>query len=317
MQNITVNTGNQLPALGLGTWKSKPGEVYDAILEAIKIGYRHFDCAAIYGNEAEIGQALAHAIQKGLVNRQELWITSKLWCNAHHAENVQPALQKTLSDLGLEYLDLYLIHWPIVLQATSMFATKASDLISLDKVPTLETWQALENCAKAGLSKNIGVSNFSTKKLAELLAQTSTIPAMNQIELHPLLQQKEMLNYCQKAGIQLTAYSPLGSKDRAEALRSANEPSLLENPTIIDIANNHNCTPAQVLIKWALQRGTVVIPKSVNPKRLKENFEAQNITLSTEAMEQISTLDKHFRFVSGAFWEVEGSDYTVADLWDE
>lgn len=317
MQNLTLNTGSQLPALGLGTWKSKPGEVYEAILQAIQIGYRHFDCAAIYGNEAEIGKAFQEAFQKGWVTRQELWVTSKLWSNAHHAENVQAALQKTLSDLSLDYLDLYLIHWPVVLQANSMFATKATDLISLKEVPTLETWQALENCVQAGLSKNIGVSNFSVKKLSALLAQTSTPPAMNQIELHPLLQQKEMLDYCKKENIQLTAYSPLGSKDRAAALRSANEPSLLENPTILDIASSHNCTPAQVLIKWALQRGTAVIPKSVNPKRLKENFEAQNINLSSEAMEKISTLDKHFRFVNGAFWAVEGSGYTVANLWDE
>ncbi|MCP4438822.1 MAG: aldo/keto reductase [Aureispira sp.] len=317
MQNLTLNTGSQLPALGLGTWKSKPGEVYQAILQAIQIGYRHFDCAAIYGNESEIGQAFQEAFQKGWVTRQELWITSKLWCNAHHAENVQTALQKTLNDLSLDYLDLYLIHWPVVLQPTSMFAAKASDLIPLKEVPTIETWQALESCVQAGLSKNIGVSNFSVNKLSELLAQTSTTPAMNQIELHPLLQQKEMLDYCKTVGVQLTAYSPLGSKDRAAALRSANEPSLLENTTILDIASTHNCTAAQVLIKWALQRGTAVIPKSVNPKRLKENFEAQELTLSSQAMQEISTLDKHFRFVNGAFWAVEGSDYTVAKLWDE
>lgn len=306
-----------MPALGLGTWKSEPGEVYQAIIDAVKIGYRHIDCAPIYANEAEIGEAFKHLFSTGVLKREDLWITSKLWCNAHATEDVVPALQKTLNDLQLDYLDLFLIHWPVALKPNVMFAQKAEDMISLDEIPTIATWKGMEQCVENGLAKHIGVSNFSVLKLQNLISVANIKPEVNQIELHPLLQQTKMLKYCNQEYIHLTAYSPLGSKDRIPAFKAANEPSLLENPVIVEIAERNNVSTAQVLINWSIARGTSVIPKSVNPKRLKQNFEAENFELSQDDMKKIAKLDRHYRLVNGGFWALEGSTYTVQNLWDE
>ena len=306
-----------MPALGLGTWKSEPGEVYQAVIDAVKIGYRHIDCAPIYANEAEIGQALQFLFTNGIIKREELWITSKLWCNAHATDQVVPALDKTLKDLQLDYLDLFLIHWPVALKPHVMFAQKADDTISLKEIPTIDTWKGMELCVKKGLARHIGVSNFSVPKLKELISQANIKPEMNQIELHPLLQQQSMLDFCNRENIFLTAYSPLGSKDRIPAFKAHDEPSLLENPVISEIANNNNVSTAQVLISWALARGTSVIPKSVNPGRLKQNFESENFELSQSDMNKIAKLDRHYRYVKGEFWAIKGSTYTVQNLWDE
>lgn len=317
MQKLIFANGDTMPAFGLGTWKSKPGEVYTAVRDAIKIGYRHIDCAAIYLNEAEIGNALKDTFAEGLVKREDLWITSKLWSNAHKKEEVIPALKKTLSDLQLEYLDLYLVHWPIAFKSDILAPRTGSDYITLEQIPIIETWRGMEDALKAGLTKHIGVSNFSVKKLKELIALAFDKPEMNQIELHPLLQQKEMYAFCKNENIHLTAYSPLGSKDRHPSLKSADEPSLFENPVIVSIAAKHKATTAQVLIQWAIQRGTAVIPKSTNTLRLKENFDAQVVKLTDSDMEEIGKLDRHYRFLNGENWTTNGSPYTLANLWDE
>ncbi len=306
-----------MPAFGLGTWKSKPGEVYNAVREALKIGYRHIDCAAVYMNEAEIGNALKDSFAEGLVKREDLWITSKLWNNSHKREQVIPALKKTLSDLQLEYLNLYLVHWPIAFKADVLAPRKGSEYITLDEIPLIETWRGMQDALKAGLVKHIGVSNFSAKKLKDLIPQTEFKPEMNQVELHPLLQQNELFSFCKSENIHLTAYSPLGSQDRHFTLKKADEPSLFTNPVIVSIAEKHKCSVAQVLIKWAIQRGTVVIPKSINPQRLQENFDAQFIQLNETEMNEIAALDRHYRFLNGDNWTTFGSPYTVAGIWDE
>ena len=317
MKNLIYKNGDVMPALGLGTWKSNPGEVYYAVLEAIKAGYRHIDCAMIYGNEKEIGKALNKAFSSGLVNREELWITSKLWCNSHGKENVMPALKSTLNDLQLDFLDLYLVHWPVALKPSVLFPEKAEDMLSLEQRPISDTWKGMEGIVSNGLARHIGVCNFSVKKLGELSADATMKPEMNQIEMHPFLQQNSMLEYCKKEGIHLTAYSPLGSPDRVPAMKAENEPSLLENPVIVEIAKEKGCSSAQILINWAMERGTSVIPKSVNPGRIKQNFESVDIKLSGNEMERIAGLDKHYRYVNGGFWALPGSTYTVSNLWDE
>jgi len=317
MKTFTFSNNDKMPALGLGTWKSDPGEVYTAVREAIKMGYRHIDCAALYGNEPEIGQAFSAAFNEGDVKREELWITSKLWNNAHLKDDVCPALENTLKDLQLDYLDLYLIHWPVALRPDVVFPSTEDEFLSLNEVPTSVTWQGMEGCAKAGLTKHIGVSNFSVKKIKELLSACEIRPEVNQIELHPFLQQNGMLEYCNDENILLTAYAPLGSTDRPPQFKAPNEPSLFENPTIVDIAQAKGVSSAQVLLRWAIQRGTSVIPKSVNPGRMKQNLDAASLELSDEEMNKIAALDSQGRFIIGGFWNAPGKGYTLESLWDE
>ncbi|MEM9389122.1 MAG: aldo/keto reductase [Bacteroidota bacterium] len=316
MESYRFRNNNQMPLFGLGTWKSEKGQVFDAVLEALKQGYRHIDCAAIYMNEDEIGEAFTKAFSEGIVKREDLWVTSKLWNTEHQREHVAPALQKTLSDLKLDYLDLYLIHWPVVIRQGVLSPKSADDFQSLEEVPISETWRAMIECVHAGLTRHIGVSNFSIKKLQQMLSE-EIVPEMNQIEMHPLLQQKEMLTFCNEHHIALTAYSPLGSRDRPAGLVKAAEPDLFENEVINKIANAHSCSPAQLLIAWAVNRGTAVIPKSVNPVRLRQNLDAASIALSADEMKQIALLDKHYRYLDGSFWIAEGNSYTLENLWDE
>ena len=305
-----------MPILGLGTWKSKPGEVYAAVKDAIRIGYRHIDCAMIYGNEVEIGNAIRDAINEGQVKRKALWVTSKLWGNAHGRDNVAGALKKTLQDLGLDYLDLYLIHWPIPLKPSAVFPSSAADFESPTEVPIQSTWEGMEDAVSAGLTRHIGVSNFSAKKLRKLLPHCKIKPEVNQVELHPLLQQPELVAYCASQGIHITAYSPLGSSDRPEFVKAADAPVLLDNPVIQSIAQDRGCTPAQVLLAWHVQRGISVIPKSVTPSRLRENLAAAEIELSPADLDRIAGLNQNYRLIDGSFWVMEGGPWTVQTIWD-
>jgi alcohol dehydrogenase (NADP+) len=317
MRSATFANGDRMPLLGLGTWKAAAGEVGAAVREAIRLGYRHIDCASVYGNEPEVGTAIRAAIDAGEVRREELWITSKLWCNAHGRGNVEPALRRTLADLGLEWLDLYLVHWPVPIRPGVAFPRSGDDLLPPTSVPLADTWAGMEDMLELGLCRHIGVSNVSSRKLHELLAHCRIQPEVNQVERHPLLQQPQLLADCAAAGVHVTAYSPLGSGDRPAALKAADEPVLLANPVIGAIAAEHGCSPAQVLIAWQLQGGLSTIPKSVNPVRLRENLAAAELTLTPADLERIAGLDQQRRLVDGSFWLLEGSPWTLQSLWDE
>jgi len=311
---IKFSNGDTMPLFGLGTWRSTRSETYLSVYEAIRCGYRHVDCAAIYGNEDVVGNAIADAIGDELVKREELFITSKLWNDSHEKHNVQPALEKTLDDLQLDYLDLYLIHWPVALRRGTQFPKGASEFLSLEQVPISETWAALEACQKKGLCRHLGVSNFNRRMLAELMKIAVQAPEMNQVELHPYLQQNALVTFCQSHNINVTAYAPLGA-GKIDAQNAVT--SLLENPTINKIAQKHNCTPAQVLLAWGMVRKTVVIPKSVKPHRLKENIDALHVRLDSDDMQQIAALDSNVRVTTGTVWTIEGSGYTQDFLWGE
>lgn len=317
MKYLQFSNGDLMPALGLGTWKSAKGEAYQNIRTAIEIGYRHFDCAFMYGNEDEIGQALADAIQNNEVKREDLWITSKLWNNRHRSVDVYPAIQASLKNLQLDYLDLYLIHWPVALVYNVNYPQKTEDLISLNDLPLSETWRAMIDIKKNGLAKHIGVSNFSIKKINQLRDETGILPEALQVELQPFHQQKSLVEFTRQNNIAITGFCPLGSADRPASRVSPNEPKLFENKTILNIAQEKGCSPAQVMLAWAVNRGTSVIPKSVNPTRLQGNLAAANIVLSAGQMDRMNELDKQYRYIKGDFWCLAGSDYTLENLWDE
>lgn len=317
MNYLTFENGDKMPALGLGTWKSAKGEVYTAVKTAIEIGYRHFDCALVYGNEQEIGQAFADAMNEGTVKREELWITSKLWNNSHEKQYILPSINTTLKDLQLDYLDLYLIHWPVALKREVAYPQTGEDMLSLTDVPLSETWAEMIVLKEMGLTRHIGVSNFSIKKLEEVTAATGVRPEVNQLELHPFLQQQKMLDFCQSKGIYLTGFCPLGSADRPANRIVEGEPKLFENPIIQELAESKGCTPAQIMLAWAVCRGISVIPKSVHAHRLTENLAAADIELSAQEMETMRGLDLHYRYIKGNFWCLPGSDYTLENLWDE
>lgn len=315
MKKLSFENGDTMPVVGLGTWKATGTEIKKTIKEAVHMGYRHIDTATIYGNEKEIGDALQELFADRVVTRDELFITSKLWNNAHHPEDVLPALQESLDRLRLKYLDLYLIHWPIAFKHGVMSPENASDYVSLEEVPIAETWKKFEQAKQQGLAKHIGVSNFSVTKLKDLLGKAKLQPEVNQVELQPMLQQSDLINYCNENQILVTAYSPLGSGDRSEAMKSGDEPNLFEIPAIQNIAEKHSVHPAAVLVAWHVNRGTSVIPKSTNPDHMKSNLQAANLVLDSEDMETIAALDRNYRFITGKFFECPEKGYV--NVYDE
>ena len=309
---LKLNDGSAMPAFGLGTWKSAPDEVYRAVRHALEVGYRHVDCAAIYGNEDEVGRAIGDSIEAGVVERDDLWVTSKLWNDSHLPHHVGPALEESLSRLGLDYLDLYLMHWPIAFRHGVEFPKSGDDFLPLEEAPLEATWEAMASQQRAGKASHIGVSNMGPRRI-EALMKAGPVPAVNQVESHPHLQQFELLSFCAEHGIALTAYSPLGSSDRE--YRSDDEPPLMDHPTILSIADELDATGPQVLIAWAVQRGTAVIPKSVTPAYIEQNFLALQLRLSSEQMKKIAAMDKGYRYLDGEFFARGDSPYTAAGIW--
>jgi diketogulonate reductase-like aldo/keto reductase len=407
MPMVRLNSGCEMPQVGLGTWKATSGVVRGAVLNALRCGYRHIDCAAVYENEREVGEAIREAIAEGIVDRESLFITSKLWNTHHAAADVPKACEQSLRNLRVSYLDLYLIHWPV----TGVDAPALSP-------PTSETWQAMENLVDAKRVRSIGVSNFSRRKLRELCNGARVQPAVNQVELHPMWRQVRarlrperparslgrrgcdrisrsllppsiareasgrawcescasgrartratsaaerakarrprhrsrgrpaqlrshdtraaptgclpwpvpplprrtqdaLLEAAQSLGVHLTAYSPLGSTDSASMFKHAGG-SLLTHPTVMQAASSAGKSPAQVLIRWAIQRGTSVVPKSVKPERLQSNIDVLTWELSPEQMKALNSIEPQQRLLTGSSFLSEAGPYrTLAQLWDE
>lgn len=282
-KTITLSNGAKLPRIGLGTWMSKPNEVENAVEIAVRNGYRHLDLAMIYENQDEVGRALKKVIPS-VVKREELFITSKLWNHSHQPAQVEKELDETLAQLGIDYLDLYLIHWPAAFPPGNGFYPPHSSLqgeVELDeKTSLVDTWKAMIALPKSKV-RAVGVSNFSVNHIKGLIDATGVIPVANQIEAHPLLPQPELVKYCEENNIHITAYSPLGNN-------LVGIPKLTENPVVTEIATRLNATPAQVLVAWGARRGQSVIPKSVQEDRIISNF--KEVELSDEDFERISKI---------------------------
>ncbi len=303
---IRLANHDQLPMVGLGMWKVDGERCESLIDEAVQAGYRHFDCACDYGNEAEVGRGLRRVLDAGTVSRDDLWITSKLWNTYHRREHVRSAVERSLADLQLDYLDLYLIHFPIALQYVDFdvryppgwFYDPDADspAMQLDRVPLAETWAAMEELVTAGLVRNIGVCNFGTSLLRDLLSYANVAPSVLQVESHPYLVQDKLLRFCQQQDIAMTAFSPLGALSYLSLNMAQPSDTVLREPCVVEIAAAHRRTPAQVVMRWGLQRGTAIIPKTANTARLRENISLFDFQLTEAQMQTITSLDQHRRF---------------------
>ncbi len=261
VSGITLNDGNNIPQLGFGTFQIEPEDTAEAVSEALKIGYRHIDTAQMYGNEKEVGEAIRNS---GL-DRGDIFVTSKLNNSNHDPDDAQNSFDKTLSDLGLDYVDLFLIHWPLPTRYDGNYVS---------------TWQTMEEFHKDGHARSIGVSNFQPEHLKKLASETDTVPAVNQIEVHPYFTNDEVREYGQEHGIATEAWSPIA------------QGNVLDDDTISQIAEKVGKTVAQVVLRWHIQRGDIVFPKSVTPSRMQENFELFDFELESDDMDAITALDQ-------------------------
>ncbi|ROW05817.1 hypothetical protein VMCG_05138 [Cytospora schulzeri] len=283
-----LNTGATIPAIGFGTWQDADAQE-DAVFHALKAGYRHIDTARIYGTEA----AVAKGIKKAGVPRERLFLTTKLWNNAHHPDDVEKALDASLKDLETDYVDLFLIHWPVAFaRGDEPFPKDSNDKPKVESIDYVDTYKALEKVYKNGKAKAIGISNFSKAELDRVLKECEVVPAVHQMELHPWLQQKGFSDFHREKGIHITHYSPLGNQN---AIYGDKVGKVIEDPVLVEIGKKHNKSSAQVALAWGIARGQSVIPKSKTPERIEQNLQG-DFKLDAEDVKKIAAIDKKIRF---------------------
>ncbi|KAK1381402.1 non-functional NADPH-dependent codeinone reductase 2-like [Heracleum sosnowskyi] len=314
---ISLSSGNakSMPVLGLGLGASDPTpevitNTIKAVLEAIELGYRMFDAAFFYQTEEALGEAISQAISCGLIkSRDELFITSKLWLTDNYGDRVLPALQKSLQDMKLDYLDQYLIHFPLTMKAGSNpFRLNPENCVAMD---IESVWTTMEECQGLGLTKSIGVSNFSCKKLADILAFAKIPPAINQVELNPAWQQGKLREFCHRNGIKIAAYSPLGAAGAHWGTKG-----VLESEVLMEIAKSKGKSVAQIALRWAYEQGIVIVVKSFNKERLKQNLEIFGWELSDEESKKIAEMPQRRANLAKIFISETGPFKSVEELWD-
>ncbi len=315
----TLYTGAKMPAIGLGTFGSDHAtaeEVQNAVRMAIRMGYRHFDGAACYGNEKEIGKVYKEAFDEGVVKREDLFIVSKVWNDMH--KEVRKACEKTLSDLQLDYLDMYYVHWPFPnYHPPKCDVTERNpDSKPFSVARFMDTWHQMESLVDDGLVRHIGMSNMTIPKLKAVLPLCRIKPACIEMELHPCFQQKELYDYVKSQGIEIVGFCPLGSPDRPERDRTPEDVADLQTPVMKEIAAAHGVHPVLIAIKWAVQKGHTPIPFSVKEKNLYTNLKCvTEDPLTDEEMKRIETLECNNRLVKGQVFLWPGAD-DWQDLWD-
>lgn len=314
----TLSTGAKIPSIGLGTFGSdtySAQQVADAVRGALEVGYRHIDCASVYANEAEIGKVFAEAFEAGLP-REELWVNSKVWNDRH--DDVIASCQQTLKDLQLDYLDLYLVHWPFPNHHAQGVDVNSRDPHAVPYIHEnyMKTWQQMEQLVDMGLVKHIGTSNMTIPKLELLLRDARIKPVCNEMELHPHFQQPELFDYVTQNGLVAIGYSPIGSPSRPERDRTPEDTVDVEDPVIVAAAQRLNVHPALVCLKWAVQRGQIPIPFSTKRPQYVSNLRAiVQDPLTDEEMQAISKIDKNCRLIKGQVFLWEGAKDWEA-LWD-
>ncbi|XP_077122958.1 aldo-keto reductase family 1 member C1-like [Ranitomeya variabilis] len=314
---VVLNDGNKMPVIGFGTYapdtytKEQAGE---STKVAIEVGYRHIDCAFLYGNEVQVGQAIRSKIADGTVKREDIFYTGKLSSNNQTPERVRPALVKSLKDLQLDYMDLFLIHSPVEFKpGDDPFPTDENGKFIFHNTDIRETWKAMEACRDAGLVRSIGVSNFNRRQLELILNMPGLKykPVCNQVECHIFLNQSKLLEFCKSHDIVLVGYSVLGSS-RIKGWIDQNSPKVLEDPVLNSVAKKLNRSPAQVAMRFLLQRGCVILAKSFSPERIKQNFQVFDFELSDEDMKSIDGVNKNLRYLIMHPWK-ESPKYPYHD----
>ncbi|XP_048557634.1 D-galacturonate reductase-like [Triticum urartu] len=281
--------GRPVPALGIGTasFPFVAEDVKNAVLAALELGYRHLDTASVYPSEHLVGEAVAEAARRGVIaSREEVFVTTKVWCTQCHPDLVLPSLKESLQNLQMEYVDLYLVHWPMSVKPSKPhFPMKREDIVQMD---LKGVWQAMEECHRLGLAKMIGVSNFTTKKLQELLAIAEIPPAVNQVELNPAWQQKKLIEFCKEKGIHVTAYSPLGGQSRTSKINA-----VLQSEILKEIAEARGKSIAQISLRWIFEQGASMVAKSMKKERLQENLEIFDWELTDEDRFKITQIPQY------------------------